>query len=109
MSFAEEFEKLKTEFEQHSASRVSAMQNLADALGREPGDQRLIEGLRVHFHAFAGLGTTYGRPMATALGERGEDLMADIICRGTTADDVAAIHQLIKNLGEEFRSAPKTA
>jgi hypothetical protein len=104
VTFAEEFEKLRLEFVVHSIQRLAEMQALVDLLGREPADHDLAGRLRTHFHAFAGLGTTYGRPEATRIGERGELLMSALVASGSAVrpDDVTAIRELLDELRAQF-------
>lgn len=104
MSFSEEFEKLRLEFVTHSIQRLAEMQALVDALGRDPANHDLAGRLRTHFHAFAGLGTTYGRPEATLAGERGELLMSPLVTGESAArpEDVGAIRKLVDELRAQF-------
>jgi HPt (histidine-containing phosphotransfer) domain-containing protein len=57
-------EELRAHFRASSAARIAEMRTLL-----ESGESGAL--LR-HFHAFAGMGGTYGFPRVSELGERGE-------------------------------------
>jgi hypothetical protein len=50
-----------------------------EILGQQPGDVAALESLARHFHALAGLGTTYGYPSVTGIGEAGEDSIIPMV------------------------------
>ncbi|HEV7764654.1 MAG TPA: Hpt domain-containing protein [Thermoanaerobaculia bacterium] len=68
-------EELRVHFRESTVERVREMMELLDALERDREDAASLRKLARHFHALAGLGTTYGYPRITELGEEGEGSM----------------------------------
>jgi hypothetical protein len=87
-TFDDDLALLRSEFERHSRERLHTMRKTVDALALDPGNRRLLTELHTDFHAFAGLGATYGRPLATELGTAGEGRTAGILRDGGQVSDV---------------------
>lgn len=77
-------EELRVHFHESTAERVREMGALLDALERDREDAASLQKLARHFHALAGLGTTYGHPRITELGEEGEASM-DVLSEAALA------------------------
>ncbi|HKR63331.1 MAG TPA: Hpt domain-containing protein, partial [Thermoanaerobaculia bacterium] len=60
-------EELRERFRETSRVRLQEMVPLLDAI-----DAESMRRLARHFHAFAGLGATYGFPRVSELGDEGE-------------------------------------
>lgn len=68
-------EELRVHFRASTTERVREMTALLHVLERDREDEASLQKLARHFHALAGLGTTYGYPRITELGEEGEAAM----------------------------------
>jgi len=65
-------EDLKLRFRETTAERLSEIRALLGILENDRTDAVALQKLFRHFHALAGLGTTYGYPRVTELGDEGE-------------------------------------
>ncbi|MBV8518026.1 MAG: response regulator [Acidobacteria bacterium] len=90
--------ELRARFRETTASRLDDMQRLLDA---ETLD---LPALARHFHALAGLGTTYGHPRVTRLGEEGENAAKPLLREGRapSADDLRAWRALVAAVRAEI-------
>ena len=66
------FEDLREYFRESARIRLDEMAALLDTLERNATDEEARERLGRHFHAFAGLGATYGYPQLSVLGDEAE-------------------------------------
>ena len=99
--------RLRGEFDRHSADRLESMRALLVALEQRPGAREALEQLRRDFHAFAGLGTTFGRPLATELADPAEARISILLQKDSqvTQDDIAEWRRLVGELTAYFESA----
>lgn len=65
-------QELRIEFVRGSHERLQRIARSIDELERNSGNAVALKELLLHFHAFAGLGTTYRFPDVTAMGLQGE-------------------------------------
>jgi chemotaxis protein histidine kinase CheA len=96
---------LRTRFLETTATRLSEMQALlASIAGEEPAPQVLTDLAR-HFHALAGLGTTYGFPEVSVIGDEGEELLWTLVRGRGTFDAAAAkrLRELVERLEHALR------
>lgn len=64
--------ELRERYRESSLPRLAEMRAALDALPGEEARRTLAR----HFHAFAGMGATYGFPRVSELGDEGEGLFA---------------------------------
>jgi HPt (histidine-containing phosphotransfer) domain-containing protein len=62
--------ELRDRYRENSRPRLAEMRAALDALPADGARQTLLR----HFHAFAGMGGTYGFPRVSELGDEGEGL-----------------------------------
>ncbi len=105
-SVEQQLDSLRSQFTEHSARRITEMRELLSELQAGPADTEALRKLRVHFHFFAGLGTTYGHPQATTLGDCGENRAAELMREDQwpANEDLAAWQKLVDALGEDLAS-----
>ena len=70
---------LRSHFRSTGSQRAQEMLQLLDALERDQEDAESLRSLLRHFHAFAGLGTTYGFPRVTEVGDAGEAALTPLV------------------------------
>jgi CheY-like chemotaxis protein len=89
---------LGARFRETTRVRLEVMQRLLDA---EPLD---VSAVVRHFHALAGLGTTYGYPRVTELGEEGENAAKPLLRDGAapSADNVRVWRALVDAVRAEI-------
>jgi chemotaxis protein histidine kinase CheA len=63
--------ELRDSYRESSRTRLDAMRAAFDALP----DEAAMQQLRRHFHAFSGMGGTYGFPRVSELGDEAEGLL----------------------------------
>lgn len=106
-SLEHELDSLRTQYTEHSEKRIADMRQLLVDLHRNRANVEALRRLRAHFHSFAGLGTTYGHPQATMLGERGERTTAQLLRDEhiPTMQHLAAWQRLVEALAADLASA----
>ena len=62
--------ELRDRYRENARPRFAEMRAALDALP----DEDALQTLKRHFHAFAGMGATYGFPRVSELGDEGEGL-----------------------------------
>lgn len=97
---------MRSQFTEHAARRITEMRELLSELQADPADTEALRKLRVDFHFFAGLGTTYGHPQATTLGDCGETRATQLLReeQRPTINDLVAWHKLVDALSAELES-----
>lgn len=65
-------QELRARFRSTTEVRLTDVARLLDALDDEPANADALQRLARHFHAFAGLGGTYGYPRVSELGDEAE-------------------------------------
>lgn len=100
----QQLDTLRTQFAEHSAKRIVEMRQLLGDLRADRTNFEALRLLRAHFHSFAGLGTTYGHPRATELGEAGEGIASNLLRQEEApADDLIETWQrLVDSLSAEI-------
>ncbi len=95
---------LRKQFVQNSLERLIAMESLLDALEREPSDRNMLRELLIHFHRFAGLGSTYGHPAATRHGQTAETRAAALLRENAvpSREDFRAWRDLLAALRDDL-------
>jgi chemotaxis protein histidine kinase CheA len=84
---------LREVYRENSRARLAAMRAAFDAL---PDDAALQE-LRRHFHAFSGMGGTYGFPRVSELGDEGE-----VLLRSAHEASLARCRELMDEIAREL-------
>lgn len=79
--------ELRERFRETARSRLAEMAPLLDAI-----DAESIRALARHFHAFAGLGGTYGFPRISELGDEGEASILPILRCGDEPNGATIAH-----------------
>ena len=105
-SVEQQLDTLRSQFTEHSERRIAEMRQLLAELQTDPANSGALHKLRVHFHSFAGMGTTYGHPEATALGDRGEGQTLELLRkeRRPTRNDLAGWAEIVDALSAELEA-----
>lgn len=80
------------------------MRRQLEILGEQPDDFAALQSLARHFHALAGLGSTYGYPGVTAIGDAGEDSIVPMVRQqlAPTPERLADWTVLVRRAAEEL-------
>jgi chemotaxis protein histidine kinase CheA len=104
--------ELRAQFVRGSEKRLATIESKLARLAEAPTDRDALHALRLEFHAFSGLGGTYGFRKVSKLGNEGEalcDRAAKARGTGASAQDREAWAGLVasirKELGLEAASA----
>jgi chemotaxis protein histidine kinase CheA len=99
-SVEQQLDSLRSQFSEHAERRIKEMRRLLTGLQDDRSNVDALRQLRGHFHSFAGLGTTYGHPKASELGDRGESRVSDVLQESGTPgnEDLAAWRRLVDAL-----------
>ena len=100
---------LREQFLQGAPDRVSQFRRSLELLAADPGDQEALRDLLLGFHKLSGLGTTFGFPEATEMGQIGEAEAGRLIQAALLPDtrQIGGWGQLVDRLEEVlFRTAP---
>lgn len=80
------FAELRDRFRESMRPRIAAMELLVAAIRRDAGNANAVDCLARHFHALAGLGSSYGFPLVSSLADEGEDSAMPIARAASTPD-----------------------
>ena len=80
------------------------MASLVAALERDPADGAALQRLARHFHGLAGMGTTYGFPRVTVLGDEAEGAILPLVKHGGAPDMqlVARWKEIVGEMDQEL-------
>jgi diguanylate cyclase (GGDEF)-like protein len=79
---------LRDRFREGARTRLVELTVLLGCLERDRGDLAALQQLGRHFHAFAGMGGTYGFPRVSELGDRAETSIVALLNSGAAPDAV---------------------
>jgi hypothetical protein len=85
--------ELRDRYREQSLPRLAEMRAALEALPDGDARQRLLR----HFHAFSGMGGTYGFPRVSVLGDEGEGLFG-----APEAEAVARWRELVDEIEREL-------
>ena len=89
-------DELAARFREKSRERIEEMEALVSVLDVQPPIPGAADRLLRHFHALAGLGSTYGYPEVSRHGDAGEALLVRAVAEGRalTREEVATLRAL---------------
>lgn len=71
-------DELRARFRETSRQRIEEMDELLAVVTHDAGDAEAVRKLAKHFHAFAGMGGTYGYPRISELGDEAEEVLMPV-------------------------------
>ena len=105
-SVEQQLDSLRSQFTAHAERRIKEMRRLLADLRGERTNVDALRQLRGHFHSFAGLGTTYGHPKSTELGDAGESRASHLLneTAAPVDEDLTAWQRLVDALEADLAS-----
>ena len=105
-SVEQQLDSLRSLFTEHAERRIEEMRRLLTALQDNRPNADVLRQLRAHFHSFAGLGSTYGYPQASELGDRGESRVSEVLQESGAPgnEDLAAWRRFVDALEADLAS-----
>lgn len=99
--------QLRGRFVRGSPERLGRIAVCLERLEKDRADTAALSELRKEFHNLSGLGTTYGFPLVTRLGLKGEAACDTLRSAGATpaAEDLDAYRKILDELREQFTAA----
>lgn len=99
--------QLRGRFVRGSQERLGRIAVCLERLEKDRADTAALSELRKEFHNLSGLGTTYGFPLVTRLGLKGEAACDTLRSAGATpaAEDLDAYRKILDELREQFTAA----
>lgn len=93
--------ELRAHFRESAAARLQEIAPLLDVVAHD-GDA--LQRLARHFHAFSGLGATYGYPRISELGDELEGSILPLAKRGETpsAEEIARWRLVVDEIAREL-------
>ncbi|HEX7149881.1 MAG TPA: diguanylate cyclase [Thermoanaerobaculia bacterium] len=110
MSLQSELDELREYFRASTAARLEEMARCIATLQADPRDTACFKTLSRHFHALAGLGTTYGFPRISEIADIAEGEILALLRHQAAPDPVRVQHwgTLVAQLREALRAGPET-
>jgi len=100
-------DELRQEYLLETPAQIASLRGLIASLRVEPSERELLLELRRGFHGFAGSGTTYGYPEATALGRTAESRCLRALDAGhATTEDLVECARLLDAIERCLAAAP---
>ncbi|HYI11868.1 MAG TPA: Hpt domain-containing protein [Thermoanaerobaculia bacterium] len=95
-------EELRSQYRESARLRLEEVGELLD--GARTSSPAQLEALARHFHAFAGMGATYGFPRISELGNELERAIGPVVDGGTPPDPatLARWRELVREIAAEL-------
>ena len=96
---------LSERFREKTRERLEEMTALLDILERHPPFPGSLERLARHFHALAGLGSTYGYPEVSRLGDEAEAILIPLVRQGQEVgkEQLKTLRELAEGIAREVK------